>query len=294
VVSASIGICAHNEERNIGKLLDALLKQETYVADIIQILVVSYSTDGTNEIVDKYEHLDSRVKLIIQKKRDGKAAAVNLFLNKAKGDVLILESADTLPKNSTIEKLVEPFLDPNVGMTGGRPIPTNDEAEFMGYVCHLLWRMHHEVSVADSANPKCGEIIAFRNIIDSIPNDTAVDEAWIEKADRINGFSLRYAEEAVVYNRGPETVSDFLKQRRRIHSGHLFLRKQSGYMVSTMKTSNLLKAVPKVFEPNFRNLSFFVGAVFLEGYGRLLGTYDFYIRKRNPYIWDMVESTKEP
>jgi cellulose synthase/poly-beta-1,6-N-acetylglucosamine synthase-like glycosyltransferase len=292
-IKTSIGVCAHNEASNIGKLLERLLEQETNVADIIQIVVVSCSTDETNKIVRRYMQRDGRVELVVQKKRDGKASAVNLFLKMAKGEVLVLESADTLPEKWTIEKLVEPFLDPCVGMTGGRPIPTNDSGEIMGYVSHLLWRMHHEVSLANPENPKCGELIAFRNIIESIPKDTVVDEAWIERADRSKGFSLRYAAGAVVYNHGPETVSDFLKQRRRIHSGHLCLKKQSGYMVSTMNASKLLKVFPRVFEPNLLRFPFFVGAIFLEGYGRLLGTYDFYIRKRNPYVWDMVESTKE-
>ena len=292
-IKVSIGICAHNEAKNIGKLLDALLIQKMQTASIIEILVVSCSIDGTDEIVRRYRNKDSRVDLIVQSKRDGKAAAVNLFLKKATGDVFVLESADTLPEKWAIDKLVEPFLDPNVGMTGGRPIPTNNKKKIMGYVSHLLWKVHHEISMANPETPKCGEIIAFRNNIKNIPEDTAVDEAWIEKADRQDGFSIRYASEAVVYNHGPETISDFLKQRRRIYSGHLYLEKQSGYTVSTMKVTNLLKVTRKVFEMDVRMFPLFACALFLEGYGRLLGMYDFFIRKRNPYVWDMVNSTKE-
>jgi biofilm PGA synthesis N-glycosyltransferase PgaC len=292
-IHISVGICAHNEERNIGKLLDALLKQESKVFNMSQILVISHSTDSTNEVVKKYKKRDSRIKLVLQKKREGKASAVNLFLKEANGDVLVLESADTLPKKLTIEKLVEPFLDSNIGMTGGRPIPTNNRRKFMGVVSYLLWKLHHEVSVADIENPKCGELIAFRNVIRSIPSDTAVDEAWIEMAVREKGFSLRYAPDAVVYNHGPESVSDFLKQRRRIYSGHLHLKEKVGYEVSTMKFSRIFKVVPRVTGHSFKELFFFVGAVFLEVYGRFLGAYDFYIKKRNPYVWDMAASTKE-
>jgi biofilm PGA synthesis N-glycosyltransferase PgaC len=292
-ITVSIGICAHNEANNIGKLLDALLVQENKVARILQILVISCSNDGTDEIVKRYQKKDSRVRLIIQSKRDGKAAAVNLFLNYATAEVLVLESADTLPEKWTIDKLVEPFLNPKVGMTGGRPIPTNNMNELMGYVSHMLWKVHHEVSLAYPDNPKCGEIIAFRNNIEKIPVDTAVDEASIEQVDKQLGFSLRYAMDAIVYNHGPETVSDFLKQRRRIYSGHLYLKKNSDYTVSTMKTKNLLKVMPKVIEADVRRFPFFVSALILECYGRLLGTYDFYIKKRNPYVWDMVKSTKE-
>jgi biofilm PGA synthesis N-glycosyltransferase PgaC len=292
-IHTSIGICAYNEERNIGKLLDALLNQASNVVNISQILVISYSTDATNEVVEKYKKRDSRVKLVLQKKREGKASAVNLFLKEATGDVLVLESADTLPGKFTIEKLVEPFLDSHIGMTGGRPIPTNNRRKFMGVVSYLLWALHHEVSATDIENPKCGELIAFRNIIRSIPSDTAVDEAWIEMAVRANDFSLRYASDAVVYNHGPESISDFLKQRRRIYSGHLHLKKKMGYEVSTMKVSKILRVLPRVIGHSLKELFFLVGAVFLEAYGRFLGMYDFYIKKRNPYIWDMAVSTKE-
>jgi biofilm PGA synthesis N-glycosyltransferase PgaC len=292
-INTSIGICAHNEEHNIGKLLDALLRQETVTISINQIVVVSFSTDKTNEIVREYRKRDSRVKLILQKRREGKASAVNLFLKEATGDVLVLISADTLPKQSTIENLVTPFADSILGMTGGRPVPTNNRGEFMGHVSYWLWKLHHEVSAVDIENPKCGEIIAFRNIIKNIPNDTAVDEAWIEMAVRKKGFALRYEPNAVVYNHGPESVSDFLKQRRRIYSGHLHLKKKMGYEVSTMKMSKILKVIPRAVGPSLKGLPFLVGAVFLEVYGRFLGAYDFYVKKRNPYVWDMVASTKE-
>jgi biofilm PGA synthesis N-glycosyltransferase PgaC len=292
-INTSIGICAHNEELNIGKLLDALLQQESNVVRIRQIVVISCSTDATNEIVEKYKESDRRIKLVLQRKREGKASAVNLFLKAATGDVLVLESADTLPEKSTIEKLVAPFLDSNVGMTGGRPIPTNNQRKFMGVVSYLLWKMHHEVSVADLENPKCGEIIAFRNIIKNIPNDTAVDEAWIEMAVRKKGFSIRYAPCAVVYNHGPESVSDFLKQRRRVYAGHLHLKEELGYEVSTMKLSKILKVIPCIIRRSLKAPVFLIGAVFLEIYGRFLGAYDFYVKKRNPYVWDMATSTKE-
>jgi biofilm PGA synthesis N-glycosyltransferase PgaC len=289
----SIGICAYNEERNISKILDALLEQETTIASINQILIVSCSTDKTNEIVQKYGKRDSRIRLVLQEKRTGKASAVNLFLKKAAGDILVLISADTLPKKPTIENLVVPFLDPRIGMTGGRPVPTNSRRNFMGTVSYLLWKLHDEISRADLENPKCGEIIAFRKVIEKLPNDTAVDEAWIEMTVRKKGFTLRYVPEAVVYNHGPENISDFLKQRRRIHSGHLHLKEKAAYEVSTMKTSKVLKVMPRVVGNSLRELLFFVGAVFLEAYGRFLGEYDFYIKKRNPYVWDMVTSTKE-
>ena len=47
-----------------------------------------------------------------------------------------------------------------------------------------------------------------------------VDEASIEAIVRAAGLELRYVPEAVVRNKGPETVADLVRQRRRITAGH--------------------------------------------------------------------------
>ncbi|MER3403832.1 MAG: hypothetical protein C4289_00520, partial [Chloroflexota bacterium] len=118
----SVGVMAHNEAANIGSLLDALLVQRTSLCEIAEIVVIaSGCTDATEEIVGEFSRRDRRVKLLLQARREGKASAINLFLRYAKSDILVLESADTVPLPTTIERLVAPFTDPEIGMTGGRP-----------------------------------------------------------------------------------------------------------------------------------------------------------------------------
>ena len=43
------------------------------------------------------------------------------------------------------------------------------------------------------------------------------------------GYKLIYEPRCVVYNKGPLTVRDFLKQRRRIYAGHLLIRSPEQY-----------------------------------------------------------------
>lgn len=293
IFHVSVGICSYNEEKNIGRLLEALLSQRMQIASTEEIMVVSCATDGTNDIVRSFEEKDRRIKLIVQEKREGKAAAINLFLKQATGEILVLQSADTLPTESTIENLVRSLLNPKVGMTGGRPIPTNDPHTFMGFVAHLLWKMHHEISELDQHNPKMGELIAFRNVVREIPTDIAVDEAWIEADVRKRGLLLCYAPNAVVYNYGPETVSDFLRQRRRIHAGHFHLKRKMGYETPTMNVGKVLRVLPRALSLSWRGVIFTLTAAFLEVYGRLLGAYDFFVKGKSPYVWDVAETTKE-
>jgi cellulose synthase/poly-beta-1,6-N-acetylglucosamine synthase-like glycosyltransferase len=68
-----------------------------------------------------------------------------------------------------------------------------------------------------------------------------MDEAFVEALVIRRGLQVRYAPDAVVFNMGPETVNDFIKQRRRNHAGHLHLKAKYGYEVSSMESPRLFK-----------------------------------------------------
>jgi len=238
LMNCSVGVFAHNEAANIAALLQSLSAQRLANDAITEIIVVSSaSTDGTDEIVRAYSIQDPRVRLITQERREGKSAAINLFLASAKEQLLVVISGDVIPAPKTIELLISAFRDPSIGATGGRPMPVNDEQGFMGYAVHLLWRLHHRMAML---SPKLGEMIAFRKVMDSIPSDSAVDEASIEALVRDAGLKLRYIPEALIRNKGPQNLKDFIKQRRRIQNGHLWLLEKQGYEVVSQDKGTLL------------------------------------------------------
>jgi biofilm PGA synthesis N-glycosyltransferase PgaC len=291
MLRASVGVMAYNEERNIDGLLAALAAQELRNAEICEIIVVSSgSTDRTNEIVTEWAGRDDRISLINQAKREGKASAINLFLARARGDVFILESGDTIPAPDCVERLLAPFADVNVGMTGARPMPVDDPARFMGFVVHMLWRLHHLLAMR---SPKLGEMVAFRSFVSTIPANTAVDEASIEAIVAAHSKELRYVPGALVYNKGPSNVRDFLKQRRRIYAGHLWLSREQQYDVSTRNVGGILSVLFEDLEWRPRTLAWTAGGVFLESLGRALGAVDYRVLRRNPYTWEIADSTKD-
>jgi len=289
-IACSIGIMAYNEEKNIGRTLQALLDQKSSTCVIDEIIVVaSGCTDSTEAVVQEFCARDSRIKLLSQPRREGKASAVNLFVSQARCDVLVSATADTVPEPTTIQRLLEPFADPEVGMTGGHPVPVNDPRTFMGFAVHLLWELHHQIALRD---PKLGELTAFRRVFRRIPFDSAVDEANMEPLIRGQGYQLRYVPNAIVRNRGPSTASDFLKQRRRIYAGHLRMCHQQGYSVSTMSAGRILQALLGCWRWDRRFFLWAPGVVGLELYGRGLGWLDFRFRKRNHTVWDVAITTK--
>src|SRR5438876_1041939 len=292
-VSCSVGIMAHNEEANIGRTIRAVLEQEGLSVRIVEIIVVaSGCTDRTVPMVAEIALQEPRVRLCIQEKREGKASAINLFLKQATNPIVALIGADVLPAASALEYWCAPFKDPKIGMVGGRPVPVNDPATFMGHAVHLLWRLHDHLA---RVHPKLGEVIAFRNVISGIPTGSPVDEISIQALISQLGYQLIYEPACIVYNKGPLTIHDFLKQRRRIYTGHLQVRDQQNYEASTMKVSPIARQLLAYRDFTMgtpKQVMWTLGTVILEGYARIQGYYD-YRRKREQHIWQMVDSTKD-
>jgi glycosyltransferase involved in cell wall biosynthesis len=289
----SVGIMAHNEEANISRTVQAVLQQQGPTLRIEEVIVVaSGCTDRTVAIVAEIALQEPCVRLCIQEKREGKASAINLFLEQAISPVVVLIGADVLPETSALEYLCAPLRDPKVGMVGGRPEPVNDPTTFMGHAVHLLWRLHDRLA---RIHPKLGEVIAFRNVISGIPINSSVDEISIQALISQLGYQLIYEPACVVYNKGPLTVRDFLKQRRRIYAGHLQTRDQQNYAASTMQASLIARQLIACRDFTLstpKQVLWTLGIVILEGYARLQGYYD-YRRKREHHIWQMVDSTKD-
>jgi cellulose synthase/poly-beta-1,6-N-acetylglucosamine synthase-like glycosyltransferase len=289
-IACSLGIMAHNEEANIGRTLEALLSQRLHKVAVTEIVVVaSGCSDGTESVVQDWARRDARIHLMVQARREGKCSAINEFLPQAREKIVVLCGADLLPEPQAIEALVAPFADPAVGMTTGRPVPLNDPRTFMGFAAHMLWDLHHYINLR---NFKAGELVAFRNTFQHLPLQTSVDEASIEPVIRGQGYEVRYVPAAIVYNKGPQTVEDFLKQRRRIYAGHLEVRRRLGYSVSTMSGWRILRVLMHHLDWRPRRLLWTWGVAALEVYGRFLGERD-YLKRRDHSVWEIAKTTKD-
>jgi cellulose synthase/poly-beta-1,6-N-acetylglucosamine synthase-like glycosyltransferase len=275
-------------EKNINKLLNILIKQnlpKNMILDKIIIIAAGY---------ENFHFLKNRkIEFIEEKEREGKASAINLGLKKVSSDIVVLESGDTLPNKNTIKNLLKPFEDPEVGMTTGRPIPLDDPKKFMGFLAHLVWLLHHLISFE---KPKGTEISAFRKIFKKIPKKLATDEVYIELEIFKKGYQIVYVPRAIVYNKNPARISDFLKQRRRIFTGHIHLKSQYHYAVSTLDVIKIFEAIFKYFRmksiKSCKQMIFLFFAIFLEVYARFLGSIDYYVFNKVPYVWEIIKSSR--
>ncbi|MDQ7798733.1 MAG: glycosyltransferase [Candidatus Edwardsbacteria bacterium] len=290
----SVGIAAYNEAANIGRLLDRLLIYQRGDSGLSEILVVaSGCTDQTEPIVRSYAAKDHRVRLITEPRRRGKASAVNLLIGNSSNELLVLMSADILPDDGALNHLIKPFSDDRVGITAGRIIPQNDRASFMGFYVNLFWSLHHRIALKSF---KAGEAVAFRRVFDAIPTDTATDETWIVQLVQERGYIPKYIPQAVFRNRGPDNIRDFLKVRRRHLVGyhHLLKLRPDWKLPDTMNNLMVLGLLKDEMPASMKNVIFLAGSLLLELGARVLAWYDFHLAKRNPFVWDMAASTKDP
>ena len=289
-ICCSVGITAHNEEENIDQLLNAVRNQRLHQVKITEITVVaSGCTDRTEDIVRQHIAEDRRIQLLMQEKREGKTSAVNLFLTSARESICVVESGDTLPDKDAIENMVRMFADPAVGMTGAHKVPVNTPSHIVGFMSHLRLQMEHQLCLEI---PRLGELIAFRKVFDHIPPDVAMDEAFVEALVIRRGLQVRYAPDAMVYNMGPETLGDFIKQRRRNYAGHLHLQRKYGYRVSSLDRGRVLRLALSEIWGAFQLVWTLFALASIEVLARMLGWWDYRVRKKRHEVWDIAWTTK--
>jgi len=290
-VLAGVVVPTHNDGANIGPLLARLLA-EPCIDEVV--VVASGCDDGTVATVSEVAAgSPDRVRLYVEAKRTGKVSAINFGLRQLSSPVVIIVSGDVLPEPGALTMLVDAMQDPAVALAGGRPVPVNDPETSLGYAVHLLWRLHHRLALHQ---PKLGEMIALRaEAVVTLPR-TSVDEACFQALIEAEGWRSEYVPDAVVRNRGPATVKDFVRQRRQIHTGHLWLRHKQHYEVPSMHVGLLSAELWRDMRADHDRLrpehvAWTVGAAAMEGYARMRARFDYWMGREN-IVWAMIQSTK--
>ncbi|MEX0751043.1 MAG: glycosyltransferase [Dehalococcoidia bacterium] len=295
-MNASAIVPAHNEEQNIIGLLRRLTDEAptSGVDDIV--VVASGCTDATLSLARSFAETHPSVRVIEQARREGKASAINAGLHEVRHDVVVLISGDVMPERGAVALLVQRLGDETVGVVGGRPVPLNDPSTFVGFAAQTMWRMHHWINER-SAEAKCGEMIAFRRalhgqpIVTAIPAASAVDEVSIQAIAREAGLRSVYEPQAIVRNWGPNSVRQWMRQRRRINAGHL-LAAREGYHPSTSSSALVIRALLHD-RPGRSRPHWLCAVAALEVAAKIAARRDV-SRGEVHTVWRVAESTKRP
>ena len=221
-----VGICAYNEEKNVDKLLKALLT-ENFKNKLGNIYVVcSGCTDNTEGVVKKYSETFPNTILIHEDERCGKPSAINKILSQKLAPLLIFIAADNIPKRGSIDKLLTRFKDVHIGGVNGHPIPVN------GFkYANILWIVHHYYLMYEDKSNKLqhftGEFCAFRPLFSEMPLDVLLDDAWMAMTLRGMNYKITYEKDAISYFKTPTNIFEYVKQRTRNLWGHSQIQQRS-------------------------------------------------------------------
>ena len=299
-VLISVGICAYNEENNIGELLQTLLEDQGLPKNSEIIVICSGCNDRTPEIVMKYAAIDPRIKLILEDERRGKAHALNRILSLYRGRIFVHLDADQLPEPKSIERLMRHFNNNKVGAVSGNPTPIKMD-HFMGKLIRVVWSLHNATQKYFHLNGVpihlSGHIFAIRRgICDKVPEDIVNDDAYIGVICRLKNYKIVYDEEARTIFKGPGTFLDYLNQRRRVVYGHLKVKNMTGLSPMVLEECpfrDKIKILSIWLMKNWKLFPHFLVAVFMELIVNILARFDFVSGRNDHKIWKIAKTTKE-
>ncbi|MDP6397424.1 MAG: glycosyltransferase family 2 protein [Arenicellales bacterium] len=105
----SVVLPVYNEEATCKELIDTVLAKRIEGVEREVVIVESNSTDGSREIVKRYEaHPD--VRIVLEDQPRGKGHAVRNGISHADGDILLIQDADLEYDIGDYDALLEPLL----------------------------------------------------------------------------------------------------------------------------------------------------------------------------------------
>jgi peptidoglycan/xylan/chitin deacetylase (PgdA/CDA1 family)/spore germination protein YaaH/GT2 family glycosyltransferase len=236
--SVSVIIPAFNEERVIAASVARVLASD-YPA--LQVIVVDDgSKDGTSRVVADAFGGEERVTLLTLE-NGGKAAALNLALLDARGEVIIALDADTQFEPETIRRLVRWFADPRVGAVAGDARVGNrvnlvTRWQAVEYItAQNLER--RALAGFDAITVVPGAVGAWRraalDAVGGYPVDTLAEDQDLTIAVQRAGWRVTFDPRAVAWTEAPESFKALAKQRFRWAFGTLqCLWKHRGVLTS--------------------------------------------------------------
>src|SRR5213592_3095663 len=117
--NVSILVPVKNEEKVVGRLLDAITKLDYPKENLEVVVVEDGSRDRTLEICNDFSRQYPWIKVFHRDASIGKGDALNFGFNKSTGEVIATFDADDIPEPLAITKALRYFNDPEVGAVHG-------------------------------------------------------------------------------------------------------------------------------------------------------------------------------
>jgi poly-beta-1,6-N-acetyl-D-glucosamine synthase len=222
------GVVAYNEEAHLRSSVRSLTDQE--LPDGVEWkeiwVVASGCTDRTVDVAYSLSREDTRIRVVVEPERGGKARALREVFHRAHGDALVLLNSDARAEPGAIGELLRtaagkqpPFA------VMGRPVVSGPAVGRWSPTFRWMWDLHHEIH-AELLSGGTGGHLSDELLLVSLPSVPAIPDGIINDGSYLAVWLAQhaggrwYAPEARVSIEVPFTVRDHLHQRRRIHVGN--------------------------------------------------------------------------
>jgi cellulose synthase/poly-beta-1,6-N-acetylglucosamine synthase-like glycosyltransferase len=222
----SVVMAGFNEAETMPLTLGSLAEQDYPNLEIV--VVDDGSLDGTTDAVKQF--LADRppgaptTRLVTLTRRNGKAAALNLGLQLARGELIVYVDADTSFDRDAITEIVRPLLtDPKVGAVGGNIVARNARQNALTQCVNLEYLFSISMgrrfrSMFNILHVISGAFGAFRrDLLESIGGHTPTsgnDGDLTLKVRRVCD-RIVFAHRAMCMTTTPHLMKALIKQRRR-------------------------------------------------------------------------------
>jgi glycosyltransferase involved in cell wall biosynthesis len=247
----SVIIPAYNEEKVIKKTLESMIETRYPRKEII--FVDDGSTDGTLEIAKEFKNKIT----VLHKENGGKASALNYGLVYTKGEIVVVVDADTIIGRNSLKEIVKGFeVDENVAAVAGN-IKVRNRVNWITKCQALEYLIGIQVirrafDAFGSITVVPGALGAFKK---SFVSDTGAygKETIVEDFDQTikllkAGLITQGSVKAVAYTEAPDTLTDFVNQRKRWYRGNIQVLKRHSDALINPRFGYLQKlALPYLF-----------------------------------------------
>jgi cellulose synthase/poly-beta-1,6-N-acetylglucosamine synthase-like glycosyltransferase len=274
----------HNEENNVSKCLNKLVRQ-SYPKNKLEIIVVNdRSTDNTEQIIKEYTSKYPFIRLItihdIQNDIAPKKYAIDQAIQSARGDIILLTDADGRPTSQWVKQIVRSFTD-EIGMVIGYAPYQMDNAvqSFSKRLLSLEYLSHAAVAAASCGIGyplTCvGTNMAYRKIVYEQLGGfgkykkllSGDDDLFLQRVRDETSWKIAYVSnrQSHVYNAPPDRWEIFIQQRIRYASKGFKYPTQIKIILILFYFLNLLFLLaPLTFITGSHYLLPFLAALFLK------------------------------
>lgn len=299
-ITVNVAIAAYNAEKNINRLVTSMLNQRGQSYILKKVIVNSDSSiDRTVPIAKKIK--DKRVTVIDSNARAGFAGALVNLVNKNDADILIILNDDIIiTDNLFLEKIIPYFVkEKNIGLVSCniQPFSSNNfvsRSAESGFVAYK--KMAESFKNGNNIFTCDGKVLCFsKEFIRSLhfPNDKSTMgnvDSYLYLSCIKNNFSYRYAKEASVFFKLPNTMSDFVKWQIRNYTSDTVMKKTFGNIAEREFL------IPVIIFNKYKFIEFLknpLGSIFILFIG-FYCSYKAVIAKNEFNLkWDLVQTTKD-